>query len=123
MGSHSQFPEAAVSQECEWMPWPFTKPKYKGHRELFGVIYAKNDLPWAPNTAHLFSESLLSPYCMADPVVGDSDRINNRPESCPNEVQPDKEEEEKESKDSLFAFVLNILYYNMGMEKSPNLKM
>lgn len=45
------------------------KAKYKGHRELLGVIHAKNDLPWASNTAHLFSKSLLSPYCTADPVL------------------------------------------------------
>lgn len=59
---------------------------------------------------------------MADTVLGDSDRRNNRPESCPNEAWLDKEEEENESKDSLFAFVPNILYYNIAMEISPNPK-
>lgn len=31
----------------------------------------QNELPWAPNTAHLFTKSLLSSYCTAEHELGD----------------------------------------------------
>lgn len=72
-------------------------------------------------TAHLLSKSFLSPYGMAEPVLGDGDRE-------PAGLGPTlmirslSKKRKKESKDSLLAFALNTPYYNKAMVISPHLK-
>lgn len=107
--SSSHVLHAAISQGYKCISWPSRKPKYKGHHERPGVIHAKNDLPWAPHTAHLFSKSLLCPYCITDPVLGDGNRGQNRPKPCPNEAWLDKKRKEKKAK-TVSLLSLQILF-------------